>query len=109
MVKAVEAKGARPEVKYEVADGSQIEHLGEKTFTAFTNTGFEHYMTAQVTEVSKALLSVSKLTSKGCRVVFDEGNSYIENKSTGDWIPMEERHGMYFLKMWIGRDQKSPF
>ena len=65
MVKAVEAKGARPEVKYEVADGSQIEHLGEKTFTAFTDSGSEHYMTAQVTEVNKALLSVSKLTSKG--------------------------------------------
>ena len=54
-------------------------------------------------------MSVSKLTSKGCRVVFDEGNSYIENKATGDWIPMEERHGMYFLKMWIGREQNSPF
>ena len=27
MVKAVDAKGARPDVKYEVADGSQIDHL----------------------------------------------------------------------------------
>ena len=52
-------------MKYEVADGSQIEHLGEKTFTAFTDSGSEHYITAQVTEVNKALLSVSKLTSKG--------------------------------------------
>ena len=30
MVKAVHAKGARPDVKYEVADGSYIEHVGEK-------------------------------------------------------------------------------
>ena len=54
-------------------------------------------------------MSASKLTGKGCRVVFDEGNSYIENKLSGDWIPMEERNGMYFLKMWISREQKSPF
>ena len=60
MVKAVEAKGARPDVKYEVADGSHIEHLGEETFTAFSDGGMEHQMTAQVTEVNKALLSVSK-------------------------------------------------
>ena len=109
MVKAVEAKGARPDVKYEVADGSHIEHLGEKTFMAISDSGSEHHMTAQVTEVNKALLSVSKLAAKGCRTVFDEGNSYIENKATGDWIPLEERNGMYFLKMWIGTDQQRPF
>ncbi len=75
MVKAVQAKGARPDVKYEVADGSYIEHLGEKNFTAITDAGLEHYMTAQVTDVNKALLSVSKIVSKGCRVVFDEDSS----------------------------------
>mgnify|MGYP007048843449 CR=1 FL=1 len=108
-LKAVSAINPRLDIKYEVADGPQIEHLGEKTFTAYTDSGTEHYMTAQVTEVNKALLSVSKLAGKGCRVVFDEGNSYIENKVTGDWIPMEERNGMYFRKMWVGRDQKFPF
>ena len=42
MVKAVQAKGARPDVKYEVADGSYIEHLGEKNFIALTDAGLEH-------------------------------------------------------------------
>ena len=106
MVKAVQAKGARPDIKYEVADGTQIEHLGKKTFTAFSDSGTEHYLTAQVTEVNKA---VSKLTSKGCRVVFEEGNSYIENKSSGDWSPLQERGGMYFIRMWVGKEQSNPF
>ena len=97
----------RPKV-LEVADGSYIEHLGEKTFTAFSHGGAEHHMTAQVTSVNKALLSVSKLAGKGCRTVFEKGNSYIENTTTGDWIPLEERHGMYFIKMWIGKEQKRP-
>ena len=109
MVKAVDAKGARPDVKYEVADGSQINHLGEKTFTAFTDGGSEHYMTAQVTEVNKALLSVSRLASKGCRVVFDEGESLIDNKGTGNWRPWGERNGVDCLKMWISKDQQRPF
>ena len=109
MVKAVQAKGAIPDVKYEVADGSYIEHLGEKNFVALTDAGLEHHMTAQVTDVNKALLSVSKLVSKGCKVVFDEDSSYIENKSSGDWVPLEQRHGMYVLRMWVPKTQQSPF
>ena len=108
MVKAVQAKGARPDVKYEVADGSYIEHLGEKNFTAITDAGLEHYMTDPVTDVTKALLSVSKVVSKGCRVVFDEDSSYIENKSSGAWSQLEERNGMYVLNMWIGKGQQRP-
>ena len=66
-------------------------------------------MAAQVTEVHKGFLSVFKLASKGCRVVFEEGGCYIENKATGDWIPLEERGGMYYLKMWVGKNQQSLF
>ena len=66
-------------------------------------------MTAQVTDVSKALLSVSKLVSKGCRVVFDEDSSFIENKSSGDWVPLEQRNGMYVLGMWVPKSQQYPF
>ena len=66
-------------------------------------------MTAQVTDVNKALLSVSKLVSKGCRVVFDEDSSFIENKSSGDWVPLEQRHGMYVLRMWVPKTQQCPF
>ena len=109
MVRAVEAKCARPDIKFEVADGSQIEHLGEKTFPAYTDSGLEHYLTAQVTEVNKALLSVSKIVGKGCKVVFDREDSYIENKSSGEWIPLEERNGKNVLNMWIGKDQSRPF
>ena len=109
MVKAVQSKGVRPGVKYEVADGSYIGHLGEKTFTAMTDAGLEHHITAQVTDVNKALLSVSKIVGKGCRVVFDADNSYIENESSGQWVPLEQRHGMYVLRMWVPKTQSHPF
>ena len=109
MVNAVSASGPKPDIKYEVADGSYIENLGEKSFTAFTDVRHEHFLTAQVTDVNKALLSVSKLGSKGCKVVFDGVDSYIENKATGDWFPLEEKNGMYVLKLWVPKEQGRPF
>lgn len=109
MVKAVDASGARPEVRYQIADGSLIENMGQKNFTAMTDAGTTHQLTAQVTDVNKALLSVVKTVNADNRVVFDEHHSYMEDKSNGNRIPIERKNGAYVLKMWIPRDQSSPF
>ena len=109
MIKAVTAKNPRPDVKYEVADGSHIPNMGEKTFAAFTDGGVLRSMTAQVTEVNKALLSVAKLVSTGHRAVFDPQLSYIEHCETGEWMPLEENNGTFALRLWIHKDQSSPF
>ena len=109
MAQAVTATEPKPHVKYEVADGSLIENMGQKTFNAVTDCGVLHKMTAQVTDVKKALLSVGKLVKSGNRMVFDEGNCFIENKVTKQRIPMEENNGSYALEVWIHRDQSSPF
>ena len=63
----------------------------------------------QVTEVNKALLSVSRIVKAGNRVVFDEDGSYIEDKSTGEWIDLRERNGLYHLTMWVPKNQSHPF
>ena len=63
----------------------------------------------QVSDVNKAFLSVSELVSKGCRVVFDEDSSFIENKYSGYWVPLEQRNGMYVLRMWVPKAQQYPF
>ena len=44
--KAVDAADAKPNVRYEVADGSLIDNNGRKTFNAVTNCGVLHNMTA---------------------------------------------------------------
>ena len=108
MVKAVEAQNARPDVRYEVADGSQLPHLGQKQFSAFTDDGLPCDLKADVTEVNKALLSVSRMVSAGNRVVFDSDGSYIEHKASGDWTPLEEKRRIYILKVWIPRAQSTP-
>ena len=63
----------------------------EKAFNAYTDSGLLRRLTAQVTEVNKALLSVSRMVQAGNTVVFDSEGSYIEHKSSGEWMPLQEK------------------
>ena len=105
MVKSAEAINPRPDIKYEVADGTHICNLGEKAFGACTDDGTLLKLRAQVTEVNKALLSVHKVISAGNKVVFDEDGSYIEDKVTQEKMWIREDRGMYMLRMWV----RKPF
>ena len=80
--------------------GSHIPHLGEKQFNAVTEDGLRRKMSVHVTKLNKALLSVSRIVNAGNRVVFDSEGSYIEHKPSGEWTPLEEKGGLYALKMW---------
>ena len=59
----------------------------------------------QVMDISKPLLSVSKLRENGYRVVFDvEGSegSYIQDtRNPEDWWQVQQRNGVFSLKAWI--------
>ena len=61
-------------------------------------------MVAQVCDVNKGLLSVSRVIHNGSRVVFDSDGSYIEDKMNGDVINLVERNGVSMLKMWTKQD-----
>ena len=71
-VETVEGEAQRKGVQYEVASGSLIPNLGEKKFVAVTESGQRPTMTAQVCDVNKALLSVSKMVHAGNTVVFSQ-------------------------------------
>ena len=60
-------------------------------------------MIAHICAVNKTLMSVSKIASKGKRVVFDDEGSYIEDKETGERTWMKQVGGMCSLKMWLSR------
>ena len=106
MLASVETKpgdASRRGVKYEVADGTLIDNLGEKRFVAESEEGVKRRFTAQITEVNKALLSVYKLVKSGHRVVFEESGSYIEDVKTGEVMALKEQGGMFMLKLWVPR------
>ena len=70
MIETKDGPASKRGVEYEVANGVRIPNLGEKKFEAVTEDGIERNITAQVCEVNKALLSVSKMAKSGHRVVF---------------------------------------
>ena len=96
-----EGPASRRGVQYEVANGVRIPNLGEKHFQGFTEEGMPRNLKAQVCDVNKALLSVSKLVQMGNKVVFDGEGSYIEDKPTGERLWLREQGGMYMLKLWV--------
>ena len=61
-------------------------------------------MVAQVCDVNKGILSVSRVMHNGSRDVFDSDGSYIEDKTNGEVINLVERSGMLMLKMWTKKD-----
>ena len=64
-------------------------------------------MVAQVCGVNKALLSVRKVAAVGNTVVFKKGYGWIEEDATGEKIWMEEKDGMYIVKLWVPKAQKG--
>ena len=108
MMEIKDSPQSRRGVEYEVANGIRKQNLGQKGFTGHDEAGAEREVTAQVCDVNKALLSVSKMCRAGNKVVFGapEGN-YIEDLTTGERIWMIEEGGMYALKMWVRSDGKS--
>ena len=106
MLPGVESRpgeASRRGVQYEVANGERIDNLGEKRFSCVGEEGYECNMKAQVCDVNKALLSVRRLTQAGNKVVFDPNGSYIENLETGEKMNLQEKGGMYVLKLWVHR------
>ena len=104
-VAVVEGEALRKGVKYELADGTLIDNMGEKRFVAITAEGHKKKLVAQACGVNKSLLSVKKVTAAGNTVVFKKGYGWIEDDSTGEKIWMEEREGMYMVKLWVPKDQ----
>ena len=109
---------SRRRVEYEVANGKKPPNLGQKQFVAHSDDGTKRQMLAQVCDVNKALLSVSKVVSHGNKVVFGEldrnGNtiSYIEDNVTKERLWIVAENGMYARKMWVrcdGKEAEAPF
>lgn len=99
-------------VEYEVANGMRVPNIGERRFIGYSEEGMGSEITAQVCDVNMPLLAVRRVVSQGNRVVFDSEGSYIQDKATGALNWLEERNGMYILKLWVkrgGGEHMGPF
>ncbi len=94
----------KAKTKYEVANGEILTNEGQKDMVVVTAQGKKKKLTMQVVNVNKPLLSVRRAIDGGNRIVFEKGWSYIENVSTGEKTWMEEKGGMFMLKVWVPRE-----
>jgi len=100
-VETLEGEATKMGIQYEVADGTLIPNLGEKKYIAVSDTGVARHMKSQVCEVNKALLSVHRCVQAGNKVVFAASGSYIEDEASGEVMPLQEKGGMYMLRLWV--------
>ena len=87
---------------YVCAGRREIPNYSERTLTLSTlDWSSVRNMTFQVTDVTKALGSVSKIVANGNKVVFDESGSFIENKRSRERLWMREENGVYVLDVYV--------
>ena len=111
-VRAVKASEPDPNKYYKMADGSTIYNKGEKVFRAATDECRAFKVRTQVADVDTALLSVAQVVDRGGRVVFDRSGSYIETRDdqgNARRDHLEYRRGTYVMRLWVPRDQSTPF
>ena len=107
MVRAVRAADPNPKANYRLADGSTLPNQGYKHFVGVTEEGFKRTLKASVTDVDRPLLSVSQIVKNGSKVVFSPQGSYVENPRTKERLVLEQKGGLFTLKMWIPREENQ--
>ena len=100
-VQATEAS-KRKEV-FHGADNSAILNLGSQSVSGKSDSENPVAISVdfEVANITRPLGSVSKLVRKQNKVVFDEGDSYIENKRTGEKVPLREENCLFYLDIWV--------
>ena len=84
-----------------MANGQKTTNRGEQQVMAVTHEGQEITFKAQVTDVHRPLMSVSRICDKGNRVVFESQGGFIESLTTGEKIHVRRDHNVYRLQVEV--------
>ena len=103
------SEGSRNGVKYVAAAGAVIENEGEKHVRVEIEKGHVCNMIIQITEVSKALLSVGKICDAGYEVVFNTDGGKIIHRESGHVVNFRRIDGVYRLKLKVVGEAASGF
>eukprot|EP00971_Amphidinium_carterae_P348107 6490324-Amphidinium_carterae.1 len=87
---------------YKTASKDLLRPLGTRVLDVLLPGGMHKKMVCEVLHVHRSLASVSRICDNGFRVVFDK-ESYIEEKTSGQKIPLERRDGVFILKCTLLR------
>ena len=87
--------------RYRAANGSRIPNLGQQDVAFQPPEGYRCNLQFQVAEVTRPLISVSKLGRAGHTAVFEEKSGYILNNRTQKRIQLLRLDGVYILPMRV--------
>jgi hypothetical protein len=99
---------------YTTADGGELPNLGEQTLQGCAEDGQPCRITAQVADVTMALLSVASVSEAGNTFHFGAKAGFIRHVASGRVTPLEKRGRLYYLSMWVevpppGAEEAAPF
>ena len=104
-----DSDASRAGVYYTGANGGKLYNLGQTHVPVALDNGARAMATFQVAEVSRPLMSVSKVCEMGNRVIFGANGGYILNLETGGTTQFVKKEGIYIFNMWIPPVSESPF
>jgi len=96
-----EGAAAKAGTMYEIADGTSIPNLGEKTIAVMNCNGTVTAKTQQVAAVSNHLTSVRQEMKGNKIVIFDEEGCFSFNKLTGEVVPIEDNGMNFIMEEWV--------
>ena len=89
------------------ADGTLLANEGMKVLSGYTMDGKRIKTNWQLTDVTKPLVSVGRLTERGHRVFFDDsepGGGFIMHKAFEVRTPLGKTRGVYGFDVWVESD-----
>jgi hypothetical protein len=97
----LESEGSRNDQHYLVADGGRIPNYGEQKVKVVTEEGHLCGLTFQLTDVTRPILSVGKMTDNGHDVTFNKRGGTITNGATGQVTKFNKMKGNYIMTVWL--------
>ena len=92
-------------IGFVAANGSRMMNYGG-TQVKFEKDGKVKAMNFEVTDCKKPLASVARIVDQGNKVVFDEGESYILKKKTGEKIILQRERGTFVMAVEFEVDEE---
>ena len=93
---------------YVAANGAKIPNKGQTVVDFMSGEGTWAKFIFQIAAINKPLVSVSKLVEDGYRVIFDDDESYILQKKTGNIITMRKEQGVFVIDAYVTKKPRSP-
>ena len=100
------SKGSTQGQTFCAADGGVMPNMGEKALVVtpeFSNKDYQ--MVYQITDVTKPLLSVAKMTDNNLDILFIKDGGYVIDAQSGEseaWFPRQGN--LYLMNQWLQED-----